>query len=101
MLGYDLLEWDDPQHLTRNPLVNTPEDASAWQQLTTPALGYPIPVTISIYRLEHALWGFTPGGFHAVNALLHVLNVLLVFQLSTPASQISAPSSSRRTAAYC
>jgi len=80
-LGFDFVEWDDPLHLTRNPLVLEPASMSLREHLLTPALGYPIPLTIFSYRVEHMLFGMTPWIFHATNALLHTLVTALAFML--------------------
>jgi protein O-mannosyl-transferase len=34
------------------------------------------------YAVDYAIWGLNPFGFHLTNLLLHVLNVVLVFQLA-------------------
>src|SRR5262249_11504194 len=38
------------------------------------------PVINISYAIDHAVWGPGPFGFHLTNVLLHVLNVLLLFQ---------------------
>jgi protein O-mannosyl-transferase len=35
------------------------------------------------YAVDYALWGLNPFGFHLTNLLLHVLNVMLLFQVAT------------------
>jgi tetratricopeptide (TPR) repeat protein len=37
------------------------------------------PLTVLILAVEYHLFGMSPVGYHAVNLLLHLLNVLLVF----------------------
>ncbi len=39
------------------------------------------PVVYTSFWLEHKLWGLAPLGYHAVNLLLHVANVLLIWRL--------------------
>ncbi len=39
------------------------------------------PIVYTTFWLEHKLWGFHAAGYHAVNLLLHALNVLLVWHL--------------------
>jgi protein O-mannosyl-transferase len=34
------------------------------------------------YAVDYAVWGLNPFGFHLTNLLLHVLNVVLLFQLA-------------------
>ena len=39
------------------------------------------PVVYTSFWLEHKLWGLEPLGYHAVNVLLHLVNVLLIWRL--------------------
>ncbi len=79
-LGYGFVLWDDPQYIRDNPLVN-PNVAWPADGLLTPALGYPIPVTMALYRLTALALGVTPAAFHGLNVLLHALNAALLFLL--------------------
>lgn len=40
------------------------------------------PIVNFSYALDRAMWGATPTGFHVTNVLLHMLNVILLFQLA-------------------
>lgn len=80
-LNYSFVNWDDDLHVYRNPLVTAPADAPLREVLLTPRLGYPIPLTILTYRLEHALFGLRPAAFHATNLLLHLLCCALVYRV--------------------
>ena len=79
-LGFGFVTWDDPAHLTRNPLVVAPEQVPWLDQLLTPALGYPTPITVLSYRVEHALFGLESAApYHATNVALHLIAVALVY----------------------
>ena len=43
--------------------------------------GHYWPVVYTSFWLEHKLWGIEPLGYHAVNVLLHLVNVLLAWRL--------------------
>ena len=78
-LNHGFVNWDDDRLLYDNPAVARDDGlAIIW---STPELpeGFPnYPLTFTSYWLEHRLWGFTPAGYHAVNALLHALATALV-----------------------
>jgi hypothetical protein len=79
-LRFGFVNWDDDIHVTRNPAV-VGGDVPARLRWLTPNLGYPIPVTVASYRIEHALFGLRPGVYHATNVLLHLTSCLLVYAL--------------------
>ena len=39
------------------------------------------PMMYTMFWLEHKLWGFAPFGYHLVNVLLYMVNVLLLWRL--------------------
>lgn len=82
-LGFGFVEWDDPDFLTQNPLVVDAAHTSLTDQLLTPNLGYPIPVTVTSYRIENALFGVAQAGpYHASNVVLHLLAIAVLFLLA-------------------
>src|SRR4029453_15300100 len=50
-----------------------------WFSLESPSKYFPLVYTT--FRIERALWGLNPVGYHCVNILLHILNALLVWRL--------------------
>ena len=72
--------WDDDKYVTNNPLLTAPDGLwRIWFSLDSPSQYFPL--TYSTFRIEHALWGFDPTGYHWVNLFLHLANVLLVWWL--------------------
>jgi len=79
-LGFEFVGWDDPLHVTQNPMVLrglTPEGA-AWA-LRTGESGNWHPLTWLSHMLDVELYGDRAGGHHATNVLLHVAVTLLLF----------------------
>ena len=71
--------WDDHSHVENNPLLFGPGGLKRiWFSLEAPQY---YPLVFTSFRLERALWGVNPAGYHWVNLLLHTANALLVWQL--------------------
>jgi protein O-mannosyl-transferase len=72
--------WDDDVYVTENPLLSAPDGLRRiWFSLDSPSQYFPLVYTT--FRMEHALWGFAPAGYHWTNILLHIANALLVWRL--------------------
>lgn len=94
LVGWTLLAWsgavvrggfalDDREILTDNPLVRGDLPWSAvwvrdyWAQHPSGAAGQWRPLATASLRVDHALWGLDPRGYHATNVALHALVVVL------------------------
>jgi tetratricopeptide (TPR) repeat protein len=72
--------WDDDQYVTKNPLLTAPDGLwRIWFSLDAPSQYFPL--TYTMFRIEHALWGLDPTGYHWINLFLHVANALLLWWL--------------------
>jgi tetratricopeptide (TPR) repeat protein len=70
--------WDDDSHVSANPRVTEPGGLRAiW---TTAEANY-FPLVLTHFRLQHALWGLDPAGYHAVTILCHALSALLLWRV--------------------
>src|ERR1700757_686668 len=70
--------WDDDAYIINNELLTAPHGwQRIWFSLDSPSQYFPL--TYSTFRIEHALWGLNPTGYHWINLLLHVANALLVW----------------------
>lgn len=82
-LGFAFVNWDDFDLVLKNPLVVDPSRVPLGHRLTTPEVGYPIPITFLSYRLEYRLAGFEhPWLQHGVNVLIHLASVALLFRIA-------------------
>jgi hypothetical protein len=81
-IGFPFVSYDDPMHFLTSPLVIDPGGQSLIEHLKTQRIGYPIPLTVLTYVVDHALFGFRPWWFHLVNVILHLANVALVVVLA-------------------
>jgi protein O-mannosyl-transferase len=70
-----LLSWDDDTYIKNNPLIYS---FNLKEIFSTYVLGNFHPFTILILSLEYHLFGLSATGYHTVNLLLHLLNVILV-----------------------
>src|SRR5881296_231737 len=74
------LLWDDDVYITNNELLTAPDGLRRiWFSLDSPSQYFPL--VYSTFRIEYALWGLNPTGYHWVNLLLHVANAMLVWRL--------------------
>src|SRR5512134_974447 len=85
--------WDDDDYVTENHLLWEPDGLRRiW--LTADAPSQYFPLVYTSYRLEYALWGLQPFGYHLVNVLLHAANALLFWRvlaaLSLPGAAFAA-----------
>ena len=70
--------WDDDVYVTENPLLTAPDGLKRiWFSAHFQSQYFPLVYTV--FRWQHALWGFHPAGYHLVNLLLHIANALLVW----------------------
>jgi Flp pilus assembly protein TadD len=70
--------WDDDDYVTKNPLLTADDGLSRiWFSLDSPSQYFPLVYTT--FRIEHAIWGLNPAGYHIVNVILHIINALLVW----------------------
>jgi protein O-mannosyl-transferase len=85
--------WDDDAYVTANPLLTAPDGlARIWFSSHTQSQYFPLVFTT--LRVEYALFGLDPFGYHVVNVLLHGLNALLVWaalaRLAVPGAWLAA-----------
>jgi protein O-mannosyl-transferase len=74
--------WDDDAYVVNNELLTAPDGLRRiWFSFESPSQYFPLVYTT--FRIERALWGLNPVGYHVVNILLHVANALLVWRLLT------------------
>jgi tetratricopeptide (TPR) repeat protein len=72
--------WDDDVYVTQNRLLTVPDGLKRiWFSLNSPSQYFPL--TYTTFRIERALWGLKPAGYHGANLLLHAVNALLVWRL--------------------
>src|SRR6185369_15881771 len=69
--------YDDHHTVVENPSIARVTDIRAivFGALTRPIVNFS-------YAVDRAAWGAGPLGFHVTNVLLHMLNVVLLFQLA-------------------
>ncbi len=72
--------WDDDYYVTKNYLLTSPDGLwRIWFSLESPSQYFPL--TYTTFRLERAVWGLNPTGYHWINILLHATNALLLWRL--------------------
>ncbi len=72
--------WDDDAYVTGNATLRSAAGLrDIWLHPGATPQYYPLVFTS--FWLEYRLWGLDPIGYHAVNVLLHALNVLLLWRI--------------------
>jgi tetratricopeptide (TPR) repeat protein len=72
--------WDDDVYVIHNKLLTEPGGlARIWFSQESPSQYFPL--VYSVLRLERAIWGLHPAGYHWVNILIHAANSLLVWRI--------------------
>lgn len=71
-----LLAWDDDAYIKNNPLLSSFNLKEIFSQYVKSNYH---PFTILILAIEYQLFGLNPAGYHTINLLLHLVNVILVF----------------------
>src|SRR5258706_5677277 len=72
--------WDDDVYVLHNKLLTEPGGlARIWFSQESPSQYFPLVYTV--FKLERALWGLHPAGYHWVNILLHAANSFLVWRI--------------------
>src|SRR4051812_2452725 len=71
---------DDPSDVVNNPLVAAPLSQGVMGLLRTTAMGYPHAVTVLSLAIDRQLFGVDPAGYHAVNVLVPLAGVALLYQ---------------------
>jgi len=78
-LSAGFVNWDDGKLITENPYVR----GLSWENLsyiwTHPIKETYLPLRVTSYAADYALWGLNATGFHLTNIVLHALCALLVF----------------------
>jgi lipoprotein NlpI len=67
---------DDDLYIQNNLLIRTINIKDTFSRFD---MGNYHPLTMLIYSIEYHFFGLSERGFHAVNLLIHLLNVILVF----------------------
>ena len=91
--GFPFVNYDDTLYVTQNTVV---QDGVTWNTIrwsfTTYRVGTWHPLTWLSHALDCQLFDLDPAGPHDVNALLHVLNVVLLFWVLQRATGFSGRS---------
>lgn len=81
VVRFEFLNWDDSWYIVRNDLIKSWDPAHLYGIATEHVARNFAPLTIFTFLVEHTLWGLWPGGYHATNVLIHLINGWLVFLL--------------------
>jgi protein O-mannosyl-transferase len=72
------VSWDDDTYFLGNPYYRGLGPAQL-RWMFTAMSGHYMPLTWLTHGLDYVLWGMQPGGYHAVNVLLHALAAVTAY----------------------
>jgi len=81
VVTYDFVNWDDTWYIVRNDLIKSWHPSNLYKVMTEPVARNFAPLTVTTFLVEHTLWELWPGGYHATNLVLHLINAVLVYAL--------------------
>src|SRR5256885_12450913 len=80
--GHEFVEFDDNVNIYDNPRVQGLSlENLRWMFTDTGYAGRYMPLGWLTYALNYQLFGLDPHAYHAVNLVLHLCNVVLLFWL--------------------
>ena len=75
-LNYEFTNWDDNVLIQENTQVMEFDIVDIF----TPTVGKTYqPVRVVSYAIDHAIWGFKPPAFHAMNIIFHALAAIMLY----------------------
>jgi hypothetical protein len=103
-LWFDFVRWDDPVNITHNPLLTEPWSRELLVKLVNgdTALRFK-PLPWLLYRGTHAVFGFNPTAWHALNLALHFGAVVMawaVFRATLARLRPGTPEATRALLAW-
>jgi protein O-mannosyl-transferase len=78
IVNYEFIRWDDDVQITENSNVKNLNWESITHNLNKERFTF---LTLTTYSAIYKVWGNNPAPFHWLSIILHLLNVILVFQL--------------------
>lgn len=81
VVGFEFVDFDTPGQVTENPYIRGLTWKNVKHILTSRCITSYYPVRTLSFAIDYELWGLNAGGFKLTNALVHYVNVLLVFWL--------------------
>ena len=82
ILNNGFINFDDPQYLTENPVVQNLNTENFKRFFTQPFVGNYQPIVMLCYSIQFKFAGLSAGGYHFFSLLMHLLNTMLVFFLA-------------------
>ncbi len=82
VIGHEfLINWDDVDYITQNPLIQKINVANLKQIFLSPFNGNYAPLLMLSFMGDYAIWGLNPSAFKLINVLLHATSALIFYHL--------------------
>jgi Flp pilus assembly protein TadD len=86
-LNHQFTNWDDDRQITANPDIRDLSPQGVGKIFSSFYVSLYQPLTSLSWAVEYRLFGLNPRVYHAVNILLHLANILLVYVLARSLSR--------------
>lgn len=76
-----LINWDDVDYITQNPLIRDITVANLKQIFFYPFYSVYAPLHILSYMFDYAIWGLNPAAFKIINVVMHAACAIVFYHL--------------------
>lgn len=78
-LEYGFINLDDTFYVTNNEFIRSLSFQNIIKWFSREYVNLWIPLTIASFSIDYAVWGKMPFGYHFMNLMIHLMNIILIY----------------------